>query len=221
MGQEQWTAVDQYVTESLELSDAVLDASIAANRESGLPAIDVSPPLGKLLYLLARIQGARRILEIGTLGGYSSIWLARALPEGGRLTTLEANELHAAVARANLRRAGLEGVVDLRVGLAVDSLERLQAEGAGPFDLIFIDADKANNPNYLKWGVALSRPGSIVVCDNVVRGGAVTEAGARDADVMGIRAFFAEVARNPRLSGTAIQTVGFKGYDGFAIVLVS
>jgi predicted O-methyltransferase YrrM len=221
MGQEQWTAVDQYVTESLELSDAVLDASIAANRESGLPAIDVSPPLGKLLYLLARIQGARRILEIGTLGGYSSIWLARALPEGGRLTTLEANELHAAVARANLRRAGLEGVVDLRVGLAVDSLERLQAEGAGPFDLIFIDADKANNPNYLKWGVALSRPGSIVVCDNVVRGGAVTEAGERDADVMGIRAFFTEVARNPRLSGTAIQTVGSKGYDGFAIVLVS
>ncbi|MEP0841262.1 MAG: O-methyltransferase, partial [Phycisphaerae bacterium] len=175
MNQDQWTAVDRYFNELLVRPEPALDAALAESAAAGLPAISVSPPQGKLLWLIARAQGARRILEIGTLGGYSTIWLARALPEGGRLITLEADPRHAEVAKANLARAGLNGVVEVRLGRALDTLPRLAAEGCGPFDLIFIDADKPGYCDYLDWSLRLSRTGSVIVADNVVRKGAVLD----------------------------------------------
>ena len=219
MASERWTAVDRYLTELLVPSDPALDATLQANTAAGLPPHDVSPTQGKLLHLLARLQRARTILEIGTLGGYSTIWLARALPPGGRLTTLEADRRHAEVARANLARAGVADVVDLRVGPALESLPQL-VTGA-PFDLIFIDADKPSNPDYLAWALRLSRRGSLIVADNVVRDGAVVDERSTDPSVRGVRDMLALMGAEPRLVATAIQTVGAKGYDGFAIALVT
>lgn len=219
--QAQWTAVDRYITDLLVPPDPVLDAALAASAAAGLPPIAVSPNEGKLLHLLARLRGARTILEIGTLGGYSTIWLARALPPDGRLITLECDPQHAGVARANFAHASLAGIVELRVGRALDTLPELAAEGRGPFDLIFIDADKAGTPEYFTWALKLSRCGSVIIVDNVVRSGAVADAGSTDAAVQGIRRFNELLAAEPRVSATAIQTVGSKGYDGFAIVLVT
>lgn len=221
MTPEPWIAVDRYLVDLLVPSDAALDAALAAGAAAGLPPHDVSPAQGKLLHLLARIQGARRILEIGTLAGYSTIWLARALPAGGRLITLEADPRHAEVARTNVVRAGLGAVVEVRVGRALDTLPMLAAERQGPFDLIFIDADKGNNPAYLEWALTLSRRGTVIVADNVVRGGAVIEVASPDPSVQGVRRFNELLAAEPRVSATAIQTVGSKGYDGFAIALVT
>ena len=221
MNQEQWTAVDRYITDLLVQPDASLNAAVRANAEAELPPNDVSAGQGKLLMLLARVQGARRILEIGTLGGYSTIWLARALPAGGRLITLEADPKYVEVARANVARAGLADLVELRLGRALDTLPRLAAEREGPFDLIFIDADKRSNPDYLELALALSRPGSLIVADNVVRNGAVVDAATSDPAVQGVRRFNELLATSPRVSATALQTVGSKGYDGFAIALVT
>lgn len=200
--------------------DAALAEALAANAAAGLPAHDVSPAQGKLLHLLARMIGARRILEIGTLGGYSTLWLARALPPGGRVVTLEADARHAAVARANFERAGLADRIELRLGPALEALHRLQVEAQGPFDLFFLDADKPNHAAYLAGALRLARPGSVIVADNVVREGAVIDAASADDRVQGIRAFFDLLAAEPRLDATAIQTVGSKGWDGFAIALV-
>ena len=221
MTQKQWTAVDRYITDLFAPPDPALDAALQASAAAGLPPHDVSPTQGKLLLLLARVQGARTILEIGTLGGYSTIWLARALPAGGRLITLEADPKHAEVARANIARAGLAAVVELRLGPALDTLPQLAAEGRGPFDLIFIDADKPNNPEYFAWALKLSRRGSLIIADNVVRNGAVVDAASSDPSVQGVRRFHELLAAEPRVSATAIQTVGSKGYDGFAIALVT
>jgi predicted O-methyltransferase YrrM len=215
-----WTAVDRYLVEQLIPADPALDAAREANAAAGLPAIDVSPLEGKQLHLLARMQKAERILEIGTLGGYSTIWLARALPPHGRLVTLEFEAKHVEVARRNLERAGLTSQVELRQGPAVTSLEQLHAEGVAPFDMIFVDADKRSNPMYLEWSLRLSRPGTLIVVDNVVREGAVIDARSEDPDIQGIRRFFEMLAKEPRLSATAIQTVGSKGYDGFVLALV-
>lgn len=220
MNQEQWKAVDNYLAGLLVPSDAALDAALEASTAAGLPPISVSPTHGKLLHLLAKMQGARRILEIGTLGGYSAIWLARALPPDGRLITLEADSKHADVARGNIARAGLEGIVELRLGKALDTLPQIAAGKNGPFDLIFIDADKQNIPRYFDWALRLSRPGTLIVVDNVVRGGAVVDAATEDTNVRGVRQFLEIVAREPRVNATAIQTVGLKGYDGFALALV-
>jgi predicted O-methyltransferase YrrM len=221
MSQDQWTSVDRYITSLLVPSDPALDAALASSTAAGLPAINVAPNQGKLLHLLARIHGARSILEVGTLGGYSTIWLARALPPGGKVITLEADRKHAEVARANLARANLAGVVDVRVGAALDTLPQIAREGLGPFDLFFIDADKANIPHYFKWALDLSRPGSVIIVDNLVRGGAVLDASSADPNVQGVRHFNELVAAERRVSATAIQTVGSKGYDGFAIALVT
>ena len=221
MTQDQWTTVDQYLAGLVVPDDAVLEAAQQASVAAGLPAISVSPTQGKLLWLLARIQRARSILEIGTLGGYSTIWLARALPDGGRLVTMEAEPKHADVARENIARAGLDNVVDLRVGQALDTLPQLVAEGRGPFDLTFIDADKPNTPEYFQWALKLSRPGSLIVVDNVVRKGAVADAESDDPSVRGMRRFLEMLATESRASATGIQTVGSKGYDGFAIALVN
>jgi predicted O-methyltransferase YrrM len=220
MTQQLWTAVDRYIADALVPPDPVLAAALEANAAGDLPPYDVSPAQGKLLMLLAQTMGARAILEIGTLGGYSTIWLARALPAGGRLITLEAEPRHAEVARANIARAGLTAAVEIRVGRALDTLPRIAAAGQGPFDLIFIDADKPSNPDYLAWALKLSRPGSLIVADNVVRDGAIADPARRDASVRGVRRFFEALAAEPRLSATAIQTVGSKGYDGFAIARV-
>jgi predicted O-methyltransferase YrrM len=220
MTDKTWTAVDDYIADRLIPADRALEAALTGNREGGLPAIDVSPAQGKLLNLLARMVGARRILEIGTLGGYSTIWLARALQPGGKVVTLELDPHHARVAQANVDRAGLSASVDIRVGPALKSLEALGKEAADPFDLIFIDADKPNNPNYLTWAMKLSRPGTVIVCDNVIRDGDVIEAKSRDENVRGARAAFDFIGKDKRLDGTAIQTVGVKGYDGFAIAIV-
>jgi predicted O-methyltransferase YrrM len=211
-----WDDVDRYITETLVQPDAALEAALAAAEHAGLPPISVSPAHGKLLFLLALTVGAKRILEIGTLGGYSAIWLARALPPGGELITLEAVEKHAAVARKNIERSGLSAVVDVRVGQALDTLPRLE----GPFDLTFIDADKQNNAEYFRWALKLSRPGSLIVVDNVVREGAVVDADSRNAAVLGVRRLYELMAKEPRVAATAIQTVGVKGYDGFAIAQV-
>jgi predicted O-methyltransferase YrrM len=217
----QWTAIDGYFTDLFVPADAALDAALADSAAAGLPPIAVSPPQGKLLNLLARMTGARTVLEIGTLGGYSSIWLARALPEGGRVITLEFDPKHAGVARANLARAGLSHVVDVRVGPALDSLAQIATEKLGPFDLVFIDADKKNNPGYFTWALQLTRPGSVLIVDNVVREGAVIEADSASTDIQGVRRCNAMMAAEPRVSATAIQTVGSKGYDGFAIAWVT
>jgi predicted O-methyltransferase YrrM len=219
MHDDTWAAVDDYFNALLIPPDPALHAALAASDAAGLPPHHVAPNQGKLLYLLARLMGARAILEIGTLGGYSTIWLARALPPGGRIVTLEADPAHAAIARENLARAGLPDVVELRLGSALETLPRLAAEGRGPFDMIFLDADKPNNPAYLDWALRLARPGTLIVADNVVRGGAVLDA-AGDASVQGIRRFAARLGGEPRLSATAIQTVGGKGYDGFVLALV-
>lgn len=220
MNQEQWSAVDAYIAERLIASDGALGAVLAANAAAGLPAIDVSPAQGRLLHLLARMAGARRVLEIGTLGGYSTVWLARALPEDGRVVTLEANQHHATVARANFARAGVEARIDLRLGPALETLPKLQAEGAGPFDLVFIDADKSNSPDYLVWAMRLARPGTVIIGDNVVRCGAILDRDSPDPDVQGVRRFYDLLAAEPRLSATAIQTVGSKGWDGFALAIL-
>ncbi|MFF2025394.1 O-methyltransferase [Streptomyces sp. NPDC058171] len=219
--QERWDAVDDYVTSALTLADEALDAALGDSDAAGLPQIAVAANQGKLLQLLAEVQGARTILEIGTLGGYSTIWLARALPADGRLVTLEYQAAHAEVARRNLARAGLDGVTEVRVGAALDTLPLLEAEGAGPFDFVFIDADKVNNPHYLDWSVRLTRPGSVIVCDNVVRGGAVADADSADPAVLGTRELIDRVAAHPGLSATVVQTVGSKGYDGFLLARVT
>jgi len=221
MSEEKWTAVDRYITDLLVAPDTALEGALAASTAAGLPAINVSPAQGKLLHLLARAIGARNILEIGTLGGYSTIWLARALPEGGRVISLEADRGHAEVARANFARAGLDDVVEVRVGMALDSLPGLASEGREPFDFVFIDADKPNNAAYFDWALRLSRPGSIIVVDNVIRDGDVVDAESDSPTVQGVRRFMARLAAEPRVSATAIQTVGNKGYDGFAIALVT
>jgi predicted O-methyltransferase YrrM len=215
-----WTAVDRYLTEQVTPPDPALDAALATSAAAGLPDIAVSANHGKLLYLLARVQGARQILEIGTLGGYSTIWLARALPPGGHLITLEFEPKHADVARANVGNAGLGRMVQVRVGAALDILPQLAAEGRGPFDLVFIDADKVNTAPYFTWALTLSRPGSLIVVDNVVRDGAVADSSSTDPGVQGMRRFFDLVRSEPRVEATAIQTVGIKGYDGLAIVRV-
>ena len=218
--QTTWTAVDRYFGDLLAPSDEKLDGVLAANRQARLPAIGVSRLQGKFLQLLVRMTQARRILEIGTLGGYSTIWMARALPEDGRLITLEANPRHAEVARANLERAGMLGRVEIRVGRALDSLPTLAASGAGPFDLIFIDADKPGNPDYLQWAMKLARPGTTIAVDNVVRQGKVVDAGSADPDIQGTRRMAELMAAEPRLSATVLQTVGAKGYDGIALAVV-
>jgi predicted O-methyltransferase YrrM len=220
MDQNLWTSVDQYITDNLVHPDQALDEAVKSNSTSGLPAIDVAPNQGKLLYLLARIQGATRILEVGTLGGYSTIWMARALPPTGRLVTLELDPKHAAVAAANIERAGLSSLVDLRVGPALESLARLHADKPTPFDLIFLDADKPNNPAYLEWAIQLSRPGTIIIGDNVIRDGAILDPNDPDPRVTGTRTFLERLGSHPRLEATALQTVGSKGYDGFAIAIV-
>ena len=220
MNQELWTDVDNYLVENLIPADPALEKALKSNQAAGLPTIDVAPNQGKLLHLLARIQGARRILEIGTLGGYSTIWLARALPSDGKLITLEVEAKHAEVARANIERAGLSSLVQLRLGPALESLLQLQKEGAKPFDLIFIDADKQNIPAYLEWSLRLSRPGTVIITDNVIRDGAVINAEDPDPRVQGVRRLFEMLAADPRLDATALQTVGTKGYDGFTLAIV-
>jgi predicted O-methyltransferase YrrM len=216
-----WREVDRYINDLLVPPDPALSAALQASNAAGLPQINVSPTQGKMLQLLARSQGARAILEIGTLGGYSTIWLARALPLGGHLITLEADPKHAEVALANIARAGLADLVELRLGRAADTLPQLAAEKRGPFDLIFIDADKPGYPVYLEWALRLSRRGTLIIADNVVRVGAVADGASSDPLVQGIRRFMGLLATEPRVSATAIQTVGSKGYDGFAIALVT
>ena len=218
--EELWAEVDEYLVEKLIPADAALTAAREANAAAKLPAIDVSPTQGKLLYLLATVRKAQRILEVGTLGGYSTIWLANALPDGGRLITLEVEKRHAEVALENVRRAGLSDRVELRLGPAADSLAALVAENAEPFDLIFIDADKPNNPVYLEWAMRLARPGTLVIVDNVIREGAVIQPESEDESVRGTRRLFDLIATEPRLEATALQTVGSKGYDGFVMGVV-
>ncbi len=220
MSQQLWDDVDHYLTAALHEPDPVLDAALHEASAAGLPPIQVSPNLGKLLHLLARLAGARRILEIGTLGGYSAIWLGRALSAGGRMVSLEINPAHATVARANLERAGLDEVVEVRLGRALDSLEALAGEGGEPFDFVFIDADKPSNADYFEWALRLTRPGSAIVVDNVVREGAVADRSSDDEAVLGVRRLHDLLHENPRVSATAIQTVGTKGYDGFTLALV-
>lgn len=220
MPQELWTAVDQYLTETLVEADPILESALAANAAANLPAIDVAPNQGKFLHLLAKIRGAKRILEIGTLGGYSTIWLARALPPDGLVVTLEFDPHHAKVAAANIERAGLTDRIQILIGPALGSLAQLHASGAAPFDLIFIDADKPNNPAYLEWSLLLARPGTVIIGDNVIRDGEVANPNSSDAKVQGVRHFFAMMAADPRLDATALQTVGAKGYDGFSLALV-
>jgi predicted O-methyltransferase YrrM len=225
MSQELWSAIDRYIGDQLLPEDPVLEAAIAASNAAGLPAIAITPPQGKLLELLVRIHGARRILELGTLGGYSTIWLARGLPAGGVVVTLELDPHHAEVASANLALAGLTDTVQLRVGPALQTLPELFAEGAGPFDLIFIDADKVNYPGYLEWSLKLSRPGSVIIGDNVVRSGVILDPDGYDprlgeGGVRAVRRFYELLAAEPGVSATVIQTVGDKGHDGFAVALV-
>jgi predicted O-methyltransferase YrrM len=217
---EPWTAVDAYISDLLIAHDPALSAALEASAAAGLPAISVSPPQGKLLKLLAQAQHARRILELGTLGAYSTIWLARALPQDGRLITLEVNPHHAEIARANLARAGVADRVEVWLGDARDSLRKLATEGVPPFDFVFIDADKPGYPEYLGLVLALVHPGSLIVADNVVREGAVADAASQDESVQGVRRFNALLAAEPRVSATIVQTVGAKGYDGFAVALV-
>jgi predicted O-methyltransferase YrrM len=220
MTQELWSAVDEYIDDELALTDQVLAAALAANHEGGLPAIDVTASQGKLLYMLARLVNAKRILEIGTLGGYSTIWMARALPPDGKLITLEFEPKHADVAKSNIDRAGFSKVVDVRVGAALDSLPIIEAEKGGPFDLFFIDADKVNNPNYFEWALKLSRKGSLIIVDNVVREGGLADANSEDGAIRASRKVTEILGSDKRVDGTVIQTVGTKGYDGFAIAMV-
>ncbi len=222
-----WSNVDDFLTSLLVGEDPALSGALQRSAAAGLPAINVSPPQGKLLHLLARMMGARRILEIGTLGGYSTIWLARALPADGKVITLEYEAKHAEVARANFAAAGVSDKIELRLGRAIETLPRLEREGSGPFDLVFIDADKPSTPDYFEWSLKLTRPGGVIVVDNVIRQGAIVDAAvARDAsdgereNIAGVRRFLEMAAAETRVSVTAIQTVGGKGYDGFALALV-
>jgi predicted O-methyltransferase YrrM len=222
---ERWSEVDRYITDRLIDADPVLDAALEASAAAGLPAIAVSPPQGKLLALLARLHGARTVLELGTLGGYSTIWLARALPADGRLVTLEAERSYAEVAQANIARAGLAGIVEIRVGPALETLPALAAERPDPFDMVFIDADKKSTPEYFTLALSLCRPGSLIIVDNVIRDGALIDADSDDPNVQGNRRFHDLLADDRtgarRVSATTIQTVGTKGYDGFTLALVS
>ncbi|MFJ1894902.1 MULTISPECIES: O-methyltransferase [unclassified Streptomyces] len=221
MSQARWAEVDDYFNALLLGPDEALEAAVEASEKAGLPAIQVAANQGKLLNLLTRLQGARTVLEIGTLGGYSTIWLARALPAGGSVVTLEADPECAEVARRNIERAGLAEVVEVRVGPALDTLPLLAEQGYGPFDVVFIDADKPSNPDYLAWSLKLTRPGSLIVADNVVRDGEVADAGSEDPKVRGVRRFTELVAAEPTLTATALQTVGAKGYDGLLMALVT
>ena len=214
-----WTKVDQYFGDAQARHDAALAAALAASVAAGLPEIQVSQNQGKFLHVLAKALGATRILEIGTLGGYSTIWMARALPPGGFLVTLEYEPKHAEVARANIARAGLADVVEIRVGAALDTLPQLDA--GRPFDLIFIDADKPNIPNYFTWALKLARVGTVIIVDNVVRKGAVIDAASDDANVQGVRRFTELVSRESRVTAATLQTVSSKGYDGFTTVVVT
>lgn len=220
MAEDQWTEVDRYFSDQLLPRDPSLESALETSVAAGLPAISVSPNQGKLLQILAQLVGARSILEIGTLGGYSTICLARGLRAGGHLVTLEVDPKHAEVARLNVSRAGLKAVVEIRIGNALETLPQLSAERRGPFDLIFIDADKPNIPTYFEWALKLSRPGALIVVDNVVRSGAVIDADSSDPSVQGVRRFVELLGAQTRASGTVVQTVGIKGYDGLAIVLV-
>lgn len=220
MSEETWAAVEKYVDGLLIPSDPVLDAAVAASEAAGLPDIAVTPSQGKLLYLLARMQRAQRILELGTLGGYSTIWLARALPEDGIVVTIEAEKQHCEVARANVARADLPTLVEIREGNALDVLPELAAEGLEPFDLVFIDADKENTEAYFRWAIRLSRVGAVIVVDNVIREGKVAEAETDDPRAQAMRRFFEMLAGEPRVTATTIQTVGRKGYDGFTLAMV-
>ncbi len=220
MAQDTWTAVDDYVSGLLAPPDEALDAAVRAGEAAGLPQIQVSPPQGKLLHLLAKTIGASSILEFGTLAGYSTIWLGRALPAGGRLITLEANPEYAEVAAASIAAAGLGDVVEVRVGPALDQLPQLEAEGVGPFDLTFIDADKVHTPDYFAWALGHSRPGSLIVADNVIRDGRLADLGDEDPAIAAQRRFHEQLAAEPRVEATTIQTVGGKGYDGFSLVRV-
>ncbi|HSS04980.1 MAG TPA: O-methyltransferase [Solirubrobacterales bacterium] len=221
MTEQAWAAVDEYVSGLLAPHDDALEQALEASAAAGLPPIQVSPPQGKLLALLVEMLGAKTVLEFGTLGGYSTIWLGRALPADGRLITLEANSSYAEVARESIARAGLSEVVDLRVGPALDALPRLEAEGAGPFDLTFIDADKVHTPEYFAWALDHSRPGSLIVADNVVRDGQLADPDNEDPAIQAQRHLHETIAADARLSATTIQTVGGKGYDGFTIARVS
>lgn len=216
-----WSAVDKYITDMLVPSDPALDAAMESAAKAGLPPIAVTPAQGKFLYILARLLSARQILELGTLAGYSSIWLARALPEGGRLVTVEAERAYAAIAQANIARAGLASRVEVRIGRALSVMAQIKDEGEGPFDIFFIDADKKSIPEYFQLSLQLSRPGSLIIVDNVVRDGRVIDAKSHDPDIQGIRIFNQLAAREPRVCVTALQTVGAKGHDGFAIALVT
>lgn len=218
--QKIWAEVDRYLGDLLAPHDAGLAHAIQANQSAGLPSIDVPPLLGKFLDLTIRISGARRVLEIGTLGGYSTIWMARALPDGGKVITLELEPRHAEIARANFEAAGVSDRVEIRLGPALDSLHAMHQEGSSPFDLFFIDADKQSIPDYLDWSVKLSHPGTVIIADNVVRDGKVLSAKTRDPNVRGVQRFLELVAANPRLSATAVPTVGERGYDGFAVAIV-
>jgi predicted O-methyltransferase YrrM len=221
MSNETWTAVDRYFTDLVVQADPAIDAAMAASEAAGLPSINVSPCMGKLLNLLTRLHRVRNILEIGTLGGYSTIWMARALPADGRIVTLEADPKHAEIARNNIARAGVSHLVTIKVGPAIDTLPRLEPEGLTPFDLVFIDADKPSTPEYFQWALQLSRPGTLIIVDNVVRNGAVVDGSSRDASVQGMRRFAAMRGSVPRVSATAIQRVGAKGEGGFALGVVS
>lgn len=220
MNQEQWNTVDQYFDGLFAPPDAVLEAALAATAEAGLPAINVSPTQGKLLHILAKTHNASKILEIGTLAGYSTIWLARALPADGKLVTLEIDPKHAAVARANIARASLDSQVEVIVGKAIESLPQLDSNGAGPFDLVFIDADKVSTPDYLAWAMRLTKPGSLIIIDNVVRSGQVANPATTDPNVQGVQKALSMLAQDKRIVATALQTVGSKGFDGFSLALV-
>jgi len=220
VNQELWTAVDDYINSIAIAPDAVLEAASAAAAAAQLPPISVTPAHGKLLHLMARAQGARRILEIGTLAGYSTIWLARAVPPAGRVITLEANAMHADIARANIERAGLADRVEIRLGNALETLPQLAGETQPPFDFIFVDADRTNLAEYFDWAVRLSRPGSVIIVDNVVRKGGVIDASSDDPNVKGVRRFNDRLTSDTRVSATMVQTVSAKGYDGFAMALV-
>ena len=220
MAQDLWTAVDNYIADLFIQQDFALQAALDSSAAAGLPTINVSPAQGKLLHLLARVQGARKILELGTLGGYSTIWLARAVPPDGRLISLEVDPKRAEIARANIARAELANMVEIKVGRAADSMQKLLAEGRGPFDLIFIDADKPSYAEYLQWSLKLSRPGTLILADNVIRKGAVADPASTDENVRGIRKFNEVLAAETRVTTSVIQTVGSKGYDGLALILV-
>jgi predicted O-methyltransferase YrrM len=220
MTQSLWTAVDEYINQLLVPGDPALDEAVRASEAAGLPAIQVSPSQGKFLHILARILGAKKVLEIGTLGGYSTIWMARALPVDGKVITLELSAKHAAVARKNFQHASLEEKIELREGAALESLAKIAGEGIAPFDFIFVDANKSNMPEYFEWALKLSRPGSVIIADNIVRDGKVIDASSQDPDIQGVRRFNEMLAVEKRVSATELQTVGSKGYDGFALALV-